>query len=177
MAEELIRVDSPWNVDYRKSAGAYGSIFLTHLREKGKLLATRCPKCQRWSIPPTIICALCHVEIPEYPRGWVELSGKGYLVYWDKVVTPMMNILGELKVHPYLLCRVKLDEGPGYGHYLGVVPNSEEEGKLKRGMRVELEMKPMEERVGLAEYDIKYFKVLWDEPINEEAIKGAGLGF
>lgn len=165
-AEEFIKVAHPWHVDYRVTAGLYGSRFLVHLRDKGKLLATRCPKCQRWLLPPLIVCAICHVKIPEYPQGWVELSGKGHLRYWEKVVTPQMNVLGEVKPLPYLLCNVQLDEGPIYSQFLGVVPDSEEEGKLKRGMRVEIEMKPKEERVGSAE-DIKYFKVLWDEPIKD----------
>jgi len=165
-AEEFIRVDQPWHVDYRVTAGPYGSRYLINIRDKGKLLAARCPKCQRWFMPPTMVCSVCHVRVPEYPRGWVELSGKGHLVYWEKVVTPMMNVLGELKPLTHLICTIQLDEGLGFGHLLDVAPDSDEEGKLKKGMRVELEMKPREERVGSPD-DIKYFKVLWDEPVKE----------
>ena len=168
-AEEFIRVNHPWFVEYRKAAGEYGGRYLTHLRQKGKLLAVQCPNpnCQRWLLPPYIVCSTCHTKIPKYPQGWVELSGKGSLVYWDKMVTPQMNILSEMTRWPYLTGLIQLDEGPLFSYFIGVLPDSEEEGKLKKGLRVELEMKPWWERLTSPSEDIKYFKVLWDEPIKE----------
>ena len=59
-----------------------------------------------------------------------------------------------------------LDEGMPINNYISVKPQSEEENKLKRGMRTEIEMKPLEERKHSLE-DIKYLKILWNEPIKE----------
>ncbi len=172
--EEFIRINVMWRVDMRLAAGPYLSKYLLELRDRGKIWATRCPKCGIWKLPPSIVCAQCHVKIPEFPEGWVELSGKGYLDSWYKVVTPQMNLRGETKPEPYVQGSIRLDEGPSIGCYLNIPTESEDADKLKRGMRCELELKPINERRGLSD-DIKWAKVLWDEPIKElEAPKPEG---
>ena len=95
------------------------------------------------------------------------MSGKGYLDGWVKISAPQMNpATGEIKPDPYLHGNFILDEEAQFSHFLGVVPDSEEESKLQRGLRVEMEMKPPGERTGEVT-DIKYFKVLWDEPLKK----------
>jgi uncharacterized OB-fold protein len=164
--EELIRVESRLKIDFRFAAGRYLTKFYTELRDRGKLWAIRCPKCQmlRW---PQIVCGPCHVKLPEFPEGWVELSGRGYLDSWMKIAIPQMDLLGRTEPDEYLHGTAWLDEGIALIHLLGVQPDSKEEGKVQRGLRVEIEMKPIEERIGVLE-DIKYLKVLWDEPMKKE---------
>ena len=165
--EELIRVENRLTIDYRFAAGPYLTKFYTELRDKGKLWGVRCPKCQSLHVPPVIMCAPCHVKLPEFPDGWEELSGKGYLDSWYKIVTPQMDLLGRTEPDEYLHCVAWLDEGAAMYHYLNVRPDSEEESKLQRGLRLEMELKPVEQRVGEKE-DIKYFNILWDEPLKKD---------
>lgn len=167
MSEELLVINNLMHIPFVWSAGPYLGKFLTELRDKGKLWAARCPKCQRLLLPPRMVCGKCHVKVPEFPEGWVELSGKGWLDSWVKIVAPQMDpATGEIKPEPYLHGNFLLDEGVQFSHFLGVIPGAEEESKLKRGMRVEVVMKPMSERTGEIT-DIKYFRVFWDEPVKD----------
>ena len=166
-AEELIRVDLPWYIEYRKTAGEYASVYLNYLREKGKRLAARCPECQKLYSPPTCVCATCHTKIPPYPEGWFELSGKARLVYWDKQIMPMMNILGQERLSPNLLCTVILDEGLAMMGVLDVLADSPEEARVQNGLRLELVLKPWSERIGTPVEDVQHWKILWDEPVVE----------
>lgn len=167
MNKELLKISNLMHIPFRWSAGPYLGKFLTELKEKGKLWAVKCPKCHRLLLPPRLVCAKCFVRVPEFSEGWVELSGKGWLESWAKIVAPQMDpATGVIKPDPYLHGHFVLDEGAQISHFIAVVPDSEEEGKLKRGMRVEAVIKPPEERRGEIT-DIKYFRVLWDEPIKE----------
>jgi len=64
---------------------------------------------------------------------------------------------GELKEEPYLHGTFLLDHDIPYMHYLG--PEDLDEKKLREGMKVEMVMKPLEERVGKPT-DIKYFRIV-----------------
>lgn len=165
--EELLRVENQLAIDYRFAAGPYLTKAWTDLRDKGTLWGNRCPKCGTLTVPPVVMCARCHVALPEYPDGWERLSGKGYLDSWYKIVLPQMDLLGRTEPDQYLHSVVWLDGGAALYHLLNVKPDSEEEKKLERGMRVEMELKPRSERRGERE-DIRYFNVLWNEPPRKE---------
>jgi uncharacterized OB-fold protein len=161
--EELIRVETRLAIDYRFAAGPYIGKAWTDLRDKGILWGNRCPNCGSLHVPPVIMCAPCHITLPEFPEGWEQLSGKGYLDSWYNISLPQMDLLGRTEPDVYIHAVVWLDGGGALYHFLNVSPGSEEDGKLKRGLRVQMELKPPEERRGERE-DIKYFNVLWDEP-------------
>lgn len=163
--QELITVENRLKLDLRFAAGPYLDKFYDELVTKGKLWAVRCPQCDALKLP-YIVCPLCHVKLPEYPENWVELSGKGYLDTWQRIDIPQMDLVGETIPDPYLMGVSWLDEGLPMTNYIGILPNSEEEQKLQRGMRTEIEMKPLTERKGSLE-DIKYMKILWDEPMKQ----------
>lgn len=148
-------------VGFRWSAGPYLGRLLAELRDHGTLWAARCPGCQRLLLPPRIVCAVCYSRIPEFPEGWVPLSGNGTLLDWERVVYPQMDPeTGQLKPEPYLHGTFMLDEGPLYVHYLG--PEGLKEERLREGMRVEMVMKPRRQREGKPT-DIKYFRILEEE--------------
>jgi uncharacterized OB-fold protein len=165
--EELIRVENKLAIDYRFAAGPYLTKAWSDLRDKDILWGNRCPKCGHLHFPPVVVCAPCHVRLPEYPDGWERLSGKGYLDSWYKIVLPQMDLLGRTEPDQYLHCVAWLDEGVALYHFLNVSPDSPEEERLKRGLRVQMELKPREQRRGERE-DIKYFNILWDEPPRKE---------
>lgn len=165
--EELIRVQNQLAIDYRFAAGPYLTKAWTDLRDKGILWGNRCPKCGGLKVPPVVMCAPCHVPLPEYPDGWERLSGKGYIDSYFKIVLPQMDLLGKTEPDKYLHAVIWLDGGAPLYHLLNVSPDSEEEKRVKRGLRVEMELKPRAERRGERE-DIKYFNILWDEPLRKE---------
>ena len=155
---EYLGRDNPLIVRFRWPAGPYLGKFLLELKEKGKLWAVRCKGCGRLLMPPRIVCAQCYTRVPEFPEGWVELSGKGTLIDWERIIYPQMDPeTGKVRDEPYLHGTFMLDEGILFVHYLG--PEDLDESKLKVGMRVEMVMKPPEEREGKPT-DIKYFRIV-----------------
>jgi uncharacterized OB-fold protein len=163
--QELITVENKLTIDFRFAAGPYLTKFYDELTNKGKFWAIQCPQCGNLRIP-YVVCPMCHIKLPEYPEHWVQLSGKGYLDTWQRIDIPQMDLQGKTVPDEYLMGVSWLDEGMPISNYISVKPHSEEENKLKRGMRTEIEMKPVEERKRSLE-DIKYIKILWDEPLKE----------
>lgn len=156
--EELLGLERILQIRFRWSAGPYLGRLLTELRDHGKLWAARCPGCKRILLPPRMVCAACYTEVPEFPKGWIPLSGRGRLVDWERVIYPQMDPeTGQIRPEPYLHGTFMLDEGILYVHYLG--PEDLDEEELREGMRVEMVMKPPEEREGKPT-DIKYFRIV-----------------
>lgn len=154
-SQEYLGISNVVNLPFNWSAGPYLGRWLIELRDNGKLWASRCPKCQRLLLPPRVICGICHVRAPEWPN-WVELSGKGELIEWEKVVAPQMNpSTGKIEPEPYIHGNILLDEGVTFQHHL----EEPDETKLKEGARVEIVLKPKNERKGLVT-DILYFRLV-----------------
>jgi len=156
--EDFLAQKRTLQVRFKWAAGPYLGKFLTELRDKGKLWAIQCPQCKRILFPPRIVCAWCYTRAPEFPEGWLPLSGKGILKSWERVIYPQMDPeTGEIKPEPYLHGTFLMDHGIYYMHYLG--PEDLDEKRLREGLSVEMVMKPKEERQGKPT-DIKYFRVL-----------------
>lgn len=156
--EELLSQERILKIGFKWSAGPYLGKFLTELRDNGKLWAVKCPGCGRILMPPRIVCASCYTRIPEFPEGWLPLSGKGTLVDWQRVIYPQMDPeTGQIRDEPYLHGTFKLDHDLLYVHYLG--PDDLDENSVREGLKVEMVMKPPEEREGKTT-DIKYFRIV-----------------
>jgi uncharacterized protein len=157
-SEELLSQERIYAVRYRWSAGPYLGKFLKELKDNGKLWVARCSGCGRILLPPRIVCASCYSKVPEYPDGWFSLSGKGILVDWQRVIYPQMDPeTGQIRDEPYIHGTFRLDHDLLFVHYLG--PEDIVEGELREGMKVQMEMKPREEREGKVT-DIKYFRLV-----------------
>lgn len=138
-------------------AGLYMGKLLRELKENGKLLATVCKKCRRIMFPPQCVCSICHAENLEDPE-WVEVGPRGTLAGFMKVTMPSINPRNlELGAFEYPIGTITPDAPEGkfcsLWHFVGEPDIS----KLKVGMRLEMVLKPKEERVGLME-DILYWK-------------------
>ena len=137
------------NIPNTYSAGTVGSRFLINLRDKGKIMGTRCPKCNRVYAPARSVCKDCFSELKE----WVEVSDKGTLLTYtvDSESKPIQPVEA-----PVIYGIIQLDGADtGFVHMLsGVDPE-----QLRCGMRVQAIFKPREERVASI-LDIKYFKPL-----------------
>ena len=61
------------------SAGAVGSRFLTELRDRKRIMGTRCPACNRVYVPARSVCKDCFSQLDE----WVEVSDKGTVLSYS----------------------------------------------------------------------------------------------
>jgi hypothetical protein len=129
------------------SAGAVGSRFLIELRDKKRIMGTRCPACNRVYVPARSICKDCFGQLDD----WVEVSDRGTVLtyavdYESKPIQPVEP--------PIIYGIIQLDGADtGFVHMLGEVDPEQ----LRVGMKVQAVFK--EERVGNI-LDIKYFKPL-----------------
>jgi len=74
-----------------------------------KLMASRCPACNKLYLPPRAICPQCHDDQLE----WSETSGKGRLAAFTSVYVGPTAMIAEGfdRNHPYVTGIVELDEG------------------------------------------------------------------
>lgn len=135
------------NIPNTYSAGAVGSRFLIELRDKKRIMGTRCPACNRVYVPARSICKDCFGQLDE----WVEVSSKGTVLTYaiDYEVKPIQPV-----EPPIIYGIIQLDGADtGFVHMLGEVDPEQ----LRVGMRVQAVFK--KEREGNI-LDIKYFKPL-----------------
>lgn len=158
-AEEHLYVDQIVKLPFTESAGLYMSRFLTKIRDEGKIVANKCPKCHRIVVPPRIVCGYCKVKIEDKPENWVELSDKGTvtdtLTIEDREIDA---VTGEMLGMPNPNLFIRLDDGDEWT-VIGHISEETDASKVPPGTRVQAVWKPKEERVGKVS-DIKYFKVI-----------------
>jgi uncharacterized protein len=143
--QEILSV--PWTIEVHFDS-TYGRIskFFIELRDNGKILGTRCPKCGVTYCPPSSDCPKCWV-----PTEWVELGQQGTVLAYTIIGMPALWL--DVKA-PYAMGLIKLDGADtGLVHFLGEI----ELDKIKVGMRVEAVPKKKEERAGYIT-DIAWFR-------------------
>jgi len=129
------------------SAGAVGSRFLVGLRDKKRIMGTRCPTCNRVYVPARSVCKDCFSQLDE----WIEVSHQGTVLSYSVCHQP--NPVQPVET-PLVYGIIQLDGADtGFVHMLGEVDPEQ----LRVGMRVQAVFK--EERVASI-LDIKYFKPL-----------------
>lgn len=150
MKEENIIISGRINQGYNWSAGIAGSRFLKELKENGRIMGTKCTKCNRILVPPRIFCEICFSKIDT----WEVVSNKGVIEtfavsYYSATMEPLST--------PHIIAVIKLDgTDAGMVHFLGEVDDPK---KIKIGDKVEAVFKEPSEREGSI-LDIKYFKPL-----------------
>lgn len=152
-------IDTVVNLPFTESAGLYLSKFFITLRDQGKILANRCPRCQRIVFPPRIVCGFCKIRIPDKDENWVELSDKGTVLSYTVVTEREVDrVTGKVIGQPYPCAFIRLDGGDEWT----LMPHFLEERELDRlhnGMRVKAVWKPREERRARMS-DILYFRTI-----------------
>ena len=78
-----LAVPGSWHLDFLHAAGPAASRFLTTLRDRGELTASRCPRCERVRVPPRDFCESCFVPADHDwpvvgPGGVIEAATIGY---------------------------------------------------------------------------------------------------
>ena len=135
---------------YSFSAGIAMSRFLKELKN-GRILATKCHKCERIMVPPRVFCEQCFKPMDE----WVYLKDTGRVnTYSVSFITADATRVKE----PIIVAIIEIDgasKGMGILHTIGEINWK----KVKFGMQVKAVWKPAKERQGTIT-DIKYFKPL-----------------
>jgi hypothetical protein len=147
MTQELIEIPAKWDLPWLYAAGEVGSRYIVELRDNGRIMATKCPQCNRVLLPPRYFCERCFVSLKDQ---WVELEPKGTLVGFTIVTEAFEG----LPPPPYVIGYFKIgDASTTIPHFLLGVDLSDVEKarqELWVGMPVKVVFKPRSERVGSA---------------------------
>jgi uncharacterized OB-fold protein len=150
------------NLPFVESAGQYLSRFFEVLKEDGKLLANRCPKCRRVVFPPRVVCGWCKIRIEDRDENWIELSDRGSVISCTLAEEREVDRATGKMIGDYYPCAfIRLDGGDRWtllAHFLG----EEDLDSLSPGMRVQAIWKPKERRRGRMT-DIMYFRKIQDK--------------
>lgn len=151
--EEPVKIRADWNIPYVQSAGDHASRFFRELKEKGRIMGTRCPSCKKVLIPPRAFCERCFVPTGE----WVQVADEGTV---EAFSINYMQYEG-LPKPPYAIAFVHLEGADtNLMHFLGGVDLKDPKKatrKLKVGTRVKAVWKEKGKREGRMT-DIRYFK-------------------
>jgi uncharacterized OB-fold protein len=141
----IISDERPRVMRYSYSAGPVRSKFLLYLRDRQKILGTKCLTCGRIYVPARSTCPKCFENMEE----WVEVSHEGILESYTLVYKSEPIHVADT---PFAFGIIKLDGADtGMVHRLGEIDFE----KIRIGMRVRAVFG--EERKGDIR-DIKYFK-------------------
>lgn len=66
MSSDTIRVEGDFPVHFRYTVGIAGEKFFREIMENGRLVASRCPRCDLNYLPPRIYCERCLSKLDEY---------------------------------------------------------------------------------------------------------------
>ncbi|GHH28439.1 Zn-ribbon domain-containing OB-fold protein [Lentzea cavernae] len=145
-ADDVTMVTTPVNLHYTHSASPTEDPFLRGLME-GRLIAQRCPSCEKVYFPPRPACPTDGVPTTDQ----IELTDRGTITTFCVVNVPF---LGQRIPPPYVSAYVLLDGAdiPFLHLLLGVAPED-----VRMGMRVEAVWKPREEW-GPTMQNIDHFK-------------------
>ena len=144
--------EDPYHRYARDLGIAWGRFLAEH--KKGRLIASKCRKCNRVVLPPRIFCEYCFGNMDE----WVYMPDTGTV----RTFTLMyINIDGERLERPRIIGWIEIDGASQDIGLLGFLGEIEPQD-VTFGMRVKAVWKPEGEREGKVS-DIKYFKPLGKE--------------
>lgn len=104
-AQEPIVIRATPEMRYRYAAGRYGSAFLAGLRE-GRLVGSRCVRCDVVLLPPRVACTQCFGEMEEV----VDLPPTGRLLAFTQVTFPFLDpFTGTQRPIPYCYGMIQVD--------------------------------------------------------------------
>jgi len=150
-------VENIVNLPFKESAGLYLTKFFHVLKDEGRILANKCPKCQRIVFPPRIVCGWCKIRIEDKDQNWVGLNDKGTVISYTLTEEREVDRATGRMIGDFYPCAfIRLDGGDEWtllAHFLA----EEKLDALNIGMRVQAVWKPKEERRGRMT-DIMYFR-------------------
>ena len=136
-------------LEYHYTVGVAGEEFRRELKENGRFLASKCPKCKSMYVPARMYCPTCFVETKER----VTINKLGYVYSYTTITR---DRAGNQTHMPTVVALVKFDGVKG-----GIVHKLEVDDpeKVAMGLKVEPVLKEPAERTG-ALTDILAFRPL-----------------
>ena len=131
-------------VTSRYSFGLAGERFFRALKDEGKIMGSRCPKCARTYVPATVFCERCLGELTE----WDDMGLEGEL---HTFTVMFVDYDGEPLDQPQVVGLVSFGDG-GLVHRIEADPD-----ELYIGMPMKAVLKPKAKREGSI-LDIEGFK-------------------
>lgn len=149
--EELLRIPIKMDLEYRYPTGKHFTHFFRVLKEEGKIMALKCPKCGYVFLPPRPACGECHATLEE----WVQVSDKGTVKAFTAIHFKFYDAnLGRERPVPFGSALIQLDGADSLlNHYL----EENDVTKMHIGMRVQAVFR--EQRQGNIG-DILYFRTI-----------------
>jgi len=151
LQEDSIKIPGRWDIPYEYAAGKTATRFFRELRDHQRILARRCPSCQRTLLPPRSFCERCFVSTDE----WVEVGPEGKV---ESFTVTYQSFPG-LRKPPYTIALIRLDGASmSLAHFLGEIDPTKPKAimeRLQKGLRVVAVFK--KERTGSI-LDIEYFR-------------------
>ncbi len=142
---ELLVLPGKWEINYNYVAGQTLSRFFHELKNNGRIMAVKCPKCQRVLLPPFAYCERCFVPTGD---NWVEIEPSGTLESFS-IVTEKFDGAPE---PPYVTCYVRLGQAsttvPNFLTGVDLTDIEKAKEKIKVGMRVKAVFKDKSLRQG-----------------------------
>jgi len=137
---------------FKWAAGAYGSRFLTEIRDNKKFVGAKCPKCGKVYVPLRRVCGPCFQELTEL----VPVSDEGEIVTYTVVSFGFVDpSTGKQKPVPYGYAAIQLDGADTF--LLHFVDETDPE-KIKIGARVKAVFEDDGKRTGSL-LDVKHFTI------------------
>ena len=132
-------------VTSRYTFGLAGERFYRAIQNEGKILGTRCEKCQRTYVPAAMFCERCFTELD----SWIDVGTTGKVHTFTLL---HQDLDGKHQEEPEIVALVQLGDG-GLIHRLGEI----EADQVVIGLEVEAVFLPESDRHGAIQ-DIKYFR-------------------
>jgi len=137
------KVEGDFPVYFRYTAGIAGERFLREIKDNGKLVASRCVKCNLNYLPPRIYCERCMSKLEEY----VEVENHGTV---ETVTTCTQDSDGKTFPEPVTVALVRFPLAHG-----GLIHKTK--GQLAIGDNVRVVFKEKAKRIGSI-LDIEHFE-------------------
>jgi len=131
--------------DYMYTLGVAGERFFKELKENGRIMGVKCPRCNIVYVPPKMYCEQCFSKLEE----WVDVGKKG-VVHTFTIAT--IDINGSRLKKPEIYAFIRFDGAHG-----GIIHKIGEVDTVCIGMNVEAVFKLQNERKASIN-DIAYFK-------------------
>jgi len=131
--------------DYMYTLGVAGERFFKELKEKGRIMGAKCPRCGVIYVPPRMYCEKCFSKLEE----WVDVGKKGIV---HTFTIARIDVDGSKLEKPIIYALIKFERAHG-----GIIHKIGETDTVSIGMKVEAVFKLPKDRKASIN-DIKYFK-------------------
>jgi uncharacterized OB-fold protein len=132
-------------VGSRYTFGIAGERFFRALKDEGRILGSRCPRCDVFYVPARAFCERCLAELTD----WTDAGTRGEVHTFTVLHA---NPDGSYRDTPEVIAFVRIGDG-GLVHHLGEIAPED----VTIGLEVEAVLKPAAERQGSI-LDIRHFR-------------------